>query len=213
MNAIADALYSFGATLEDVGSNDSISKVLKECQELSPRHWGALEAGLHASVYSLGSAKLGRPRSIFTIAAWCNVAKMVVIMDCLRGTITPTDKPKAKPGLRSWHQLVAAMLSTGAEVSDLFEPGHLAGADNPVHMACLNPAAHAQVVDWLVFVRFKKDLLGDERLFERALQALVTPPLLPGFLVAARERCLFGWLLAKPDKLPKLVVIFFQTLG
>ena len=73
-----------------------------------------------------------------------------------RGMHTPTDKPKAKPELRSWHQLISAMLSTGAEVSDLFQPGHLAGADSPVHMAFVDPATQAQVVDWLVFIRFKK---------------------------------------------------------
>lgn len=68
----------------------------------------------------------------------------------------PTDKPKAKPELRSWHQLVSAMLSTGAKVSELFQPGHLAGADSPVHMACVDPATQAEVVVWLVFIRFKK---------------------------------------------------------
>ena len=73
-----------------------------------------------------------------------------------RGMHTPTDKPKAKPELRSWHQLVSAMLSTGAVVSDLFQPGHLAGADGPVHMACVDLATQAEVVVWLVFVRFKK---------------------------------------------------------
>lgn len=46
------------------------------------------------------------------------------------------------------------MLTTGATLSDLFEPGHLAGADNPVLMECIDPAAHAHVVEWLVFVRF-----------------------------------------------------------
>ncbi|KAL3154616.1 hypothetical protein ABBQ32_014066 [Trebouxia sp. C0010 RCD-2024] len=84
MNAIADALYSFADTLEDLRSSYCMCEVLKECQELSPRHWGALEAGLHASVFALGSAKLGRQRTIFTVAAWCNVAKMVVIIDSFR---------------------------------------------------------------------------------------------------------------------------------
>lgn len=69
---------------------------------------------------------------------------------------TPTDRPRVTPELRSWHQLVSAMLTTGAEVSDLFQPGHLAGADNPVHMACLDSATHAHVVEWLAFVRFRK---------------------------------------------------------
>ena len=73
---------------------------------------------------------------------------------------TPTDKPKTKPELRSWHQLVAAMLTTGVQVSDLFQPGHMAGADNPVHMACVDTASHARVVEWLVFVRFKKVCLS-----------------------------------------------------
>lgn len=109
-----------------------------------------------------------------------------------RGTITPTDKPKAKPGLRSWHQLVAAMLSTGAEVSDLFEPGHLAGADNPVHMACLNPAAHAQVVDWLVFVRFKKVRFPD---FD-----LVMRPLHDCWMMATAWIIVFVYLLAVSSK-------------
>ena len=72
------------------------------------------------------------------------------------GMRTPSDRPRTKPELRSWHQLVSAMLSGGAEVSDLFQPGHLAGADNPVHMACLDTATHKQVVEWLIFIRFKK---------------------------------------------------------
>lgn len=131
-----------------------------------------------------------------------------------------TDKSKMTE-LRSWHQLVSAMLGTGIPVSDLFQPGHLAGVDSPVHSA----ADSAKVVDWLVFVRFKKvcfaltpilckrlsaavllqapltlclgllllscaslqDILGDERLLEKALQALVTPELLPGFLVGASK--------------------------
>ena len=71
--------------LQDLGPSVSISEVLKECEELSPRHWGALESGLHASVYALGCAKpVGRLRSIFTVATWCNIAKMVVIIDSFR---------------------------------------------------------------------------------------------------------------------------------
>ena len=83
---------------------------------------------------------------------------------------TPTDRPKGKPELRSWHQLVAAMLSDGAEVSDLFHQGHLAGADNPVHMACLDTATHKQVVEWLIFVRFKK-----VRSLDRPLRLVMEP--------------------------------------
>ena len=33
------------------------------------------------------------------------------------------------------------------------------GANNPICMACVDPSTHAQVVEWLIFTRFRQVIL------------------------------------------------------
>lgn len=62
-------------------------EVLKYCLELNPRVWQHFERVFRARVQLLGMAKLGTPRTLFTAAAWCNIAKMIVIIDYFRYVI------------------------------------------------------------------------------------------------------------------------------
>ena len=48
------------------------------------------------------------------------------------------------------------MLTADIRAVDLFEAECLAGPDSPVHMACIEPSAQADLVNWLVLTRFRK---------------------------------------------------------
>lgn len=76
-----------------------------------------------------------------------------------RGATTPIETPKTGLVLESWHQLISAMLATGCGVAGLFKPGLLAGEENPMYMAFVEPSMHAELVDWLIFTRFQQVVL------------------------------------------------------
>lgn len=48
------------------------------------------------------------------------------------------------------------MLSTNIHVSELFQPGLLAGPDNPVQLPFVDPDTHKHVAFWLIFTKLKK---------------------------------------------------------
>ena len=58
--------------------------------------------------------------------------------------------------MKSWHQLISLMLSTNIHVSELFQPGLLAGPDNPVQLPFVDPETHKHVAFWLIFTKLKK---------------------------------------------------------
>ena len=48
------------------------------------------------------------------------------------------------------------MLSTNIHVSELFQPGLLAGPDNPVQLPFVDSETHKHVAFWLIFTKLKK---------------------------------------------------------
>ena len=70
--------------VQDLGSSQDMSEVLEACFGLGPEILRQFESGLHARVRQLGTAKLGRRRTVFTAAVWRNIAKVVLIIDSFR---------------------------------------------------------------------------------------------------------------------------------
>ena len=58
-------------------------EVLVNCQNLNPGMWEHFEPILRQQVVALGTDQV-RPGGLFSAKAWCNIAKVVVMLDTLR---------------------------------------------------------------------------------------------------------------------------------
>ena len=58
-------------------------EVLVNCQNLNPGMWEQFEPILRKQVVALGTDQV-RPGGLFSAKAWCNIAKVVVILDTIR---------------------------------------------------------------------------------------------------------------------------------
>lgn len=66
-----------------LGSSQDMSEVLKNCQNLNPDMWEHFGPTLREQVIALGTCQV-RPGGLFSATAWCNIAKVVVILDTFR---------------------------------------------------------------------------------------------------------------------------------
>lgn len=66
-----------------LGSSQDMSEVLMKCQNLNPDMWEHFGPTLREQVIALGTSRV-RPGGLFSATAWCNIAKVVVILDTFR---------------------------------------------------------------------------------------------------------------------------------
>ncbi len=66
-----------------LGSSQDMSEVLMNCQNLNPDMWEHFGPTLREQVIALGTSQV-RPGGLFSATAWCNIAKVVVILDTFR---------------------------------------------------------------------------------------------------------------------------------
>jgi hypothetical protein len=66
-----------------LGSSRDMSGVLLNCQDLNPDMWEHFGPRLREHVIALGTSRV-RPDGLFSATAWCNIAKVVVILDNFR---------------------------------------------------------------------------------------------------------------------------------
>ena len=70
------------------GSSQDMSEVLMNCENLNPDMWAHFEPRLREQVIALGTSQV-RPGGLFSATAWCNIAKVVVILDTFRCALCP----------------------------------------------------------------------------------------------------------------------------
>ena len=66
-----------------LGSSQDMSEVLMNCQHLNPGMWEHFGPTLREQVTALGTFQVW-PGGLFSATAWCNIAKVVVILDTFR---------------------------------------------------------------------------------------------------------------------------------
>ena len=66
-----------------LGSSHDMCGVLMNCQTLNPGMWEHFEPTLREQIIALGTCQV-RPGGLFSAGAWCNIAKVVVILDTFR---------------------------------------------------------------------------------------------------------------------------------